>query len=122
MADKYDIPFFSTLLERTILDNANLNSASALAAYAIAYRLKKSKLAIEMIKLATMSKTPLELDLSDIEMIGLEAWKALVVAYDRSSMTTAYYSIGENYRQIEGITRWPRQGSGWAEIAGRVSL
>jgi hypothetical protein len=41
ISDEYDIPFFSRLLDKVVWDIARLSSTAALAAYAIAYRLKK---------------------------------------------------------------------------------
>jgi hypothetical protein len=77
-----------------------------------------------MLKLVNLSTTPLELGLSDIQMMGLQAWKALVVAYDRSHMTRSYFYISHDikYPEVLGITRWPTDGSGWNEIASMFKV
>ena len=123
MADKYDIPFFLLVLERTILSIAKLHSKGALAAYAIAYSLKRSDLAVEMIKLVNLHTSPLELELNDIRMMGLEAWRSLVLAYRSSDMTGGQpYMSTWGPNRILGVTQWPQDGSGWNEIARKFKV
>jgi hypothetical protein len=124
MADKYDIPFFSRLLKSTILDLAKCWYPGALVSYAIAYRLGHLDLVRETLRLVSRDETPLELSLSEIDIMGFQAWRALVIAYDRSTYTRHGFSAcaygGQN--EVVGIQRWPCNNSGWAKIADNISL